>query len=125
MAGKKQIVGARVSRATARFQLVAPRKLRYVTRLIQGLTVAEARTVLSLVHRPSASPLVRQVLNSAAANSQRGDAEELVVGRVFVDGGPILKRWRPRAFGRASRIHKRQSHITIELTEPIGRSEEA
>ena len=125
MAGKRQQIGAQVSRATARFQRVPARKVRYVTELIRGLTVAEARTVLSLVHRPSAAPLVRQVLNSAAANSQRGDAEELVVGRVHVDGGPILKRWRPRAFGRAARIRKRLSHVTIELTEPIGRSKEA
>lgn len=124
MAGKPNKVGASVSRATARFQPVAPRKVRYVTELIRGLTVAEARTVLMLVHRPSAAPLVRQVLNSAAANSQRSDAEDLVVGRVFVDGGPMLKRWRPRAFGRASRIHKRLSHITIELTEKVGGGEE-
>ena len=65
------------------------------------------------------------VLGSAAANSQRPDAENLVVGRIWVDGGPMLKRWRPRAFGRAARIRKRLSHITIELTEPVGRGEEA
>lgn len=128
MAGKKRIVGETVSRATARFQPVGPRKIRYVADLIRGMTVAEAQTALSLLHRPSAVPIVRRLLGSAAANSQRADAESLVVGRVWVDGGPTLTRWRPRAFGRMVSIRKRSSHITIELTAPerdIGGGEEA
>jgi len=123
MAGKKQIVGKTVSTATARFQPMGPRKVRYVAELIRGKTVAQAQTLLSLVHRPSAVPVIKRLLTSAAANSQRGNSEELVVGRIWANAGPTLKRWRPRAFGRANRIRKRSSHITIELTEPVGGKE--
>jgi len=125
MAGKREKIGPVVARASARFQRVAPRKVRFVTELLKGRTVAEAQAILELVHRPSAVPILKRLLGSAAANSQRPDAENLVVGRIWVDGGPMLKRWRPRAFGRAARIRKRLSHITIELTEPVGRGEEA
>jgi large subunit ribosomal protein L22 len=124
MAGNKRIVGPVVARATARYQPVAARKARYVADLIRGQTVAEAQTTLSLVHRPSAVPIVRRLLQSAAANSQRPDSEGLVVGRIWVDGGPMMKRWRPRAYGRAAMIRKRLCHITIELTEEVGRIEE-
>ena len=119
MAGRNQQIGVVVSRATARYQRVAPRKMRYVADLIRGKSVAEAQTMLSLVHRPSAVPIVERVLKSAAANSQRPDSDDLLVGRVWVDGGPMAKRWRPRAYGRASMIRKRVSHITIELTSPV------
>jgi len=121
----KGIVGEEVSRATARFQPVAPRKMRYVADLIRGMTVAEAQTALSLLHRPSAVPIIKRLLGSAAANSQRADSDDLVVGRIWVGGGPTLKRWRARALGRGVTIRKRSSHITIELTGPLGGSEEA
>jgi len=114
-----------VSSATARFQRVSARKVRFVAELIRGKTVAEAEAVLSLTHRPSAAPMVANLLKSAAANSQRPDSEDLVVGRVWVNCGPVLKRWRPRAYGRAGRIRKRMSHITIQLTEKVGGGEEA
>lgn len=114
-----------VSSASARFQRVSPRKVRQVAELIRGKTVAEAEAVLALTQRPSAAPIVERLLKSAVANSQRADTEELLVGRVWVDGGPVLKRWRPRAYGRAGRIRKRTSHITIQLTETVGGGEEA
>jgi len=123
MAGKKRIVGKLVSKATARFQPMGPRKVRFVADLIRGMTVAEAQTKLSLIHRPSAVPLLKGLLSQAAANSQRTDAEELVIGRIWTNGGPMMKRWRPRAFGRAGRIRKRSCHVTIELTEPAGGEE--
>jgi large subunit ribosomal protein L22 len=125
MAGKKRIVGKTVSTATARFQAMGPRKIRYVADLIRGKTVAEAQTMMSLLHRPSAIPVIVRLLKSAAANSQRADTDDLVIGRIWADGGPMLKRWRPRAFGRANRIRKRMCHVTIELTEPVGGGKEA
>lgn len=123
MAGKRRTDTQVVSTASARFQRVSPRKARYVCDLIRGMTVAEAQAALSLIHRPSAVPIIARLLKSAVANSQHPDADELVVGRIWVDGGPMLKRWRPRAFGRAARIRKRMSHITIQLTAPVSREE--
>ncbi|MBM3334262.1 50S ribosomal protein L22 [Candidatus Sumerlaeota bacterium] len=123
MAGKKQIVGEVVGKATARFQPVGPRKLRYVADIIRGKTVGEAQTLLGLLHRPSAVPIIKGLLTSAVANSGRGDSDELIVARVWINGGPTIKRWLPRAFGRASRIRKRSSHATIELTAPLGSEE--
>ena len=120
MASKHEVLGGVVSTARARFQRVAPRKVRFVADAIRGQTVAQAQVTLSLIHRPSAGPMIVRLLKSAAANSQRPDADDLVVGRVWVDGGPMMKRFRPRAFGRANRIRKRTSHITIQLTQPVG-----
>jgi large subunit ribosomal protein L22 len=125
MAGKKRIVGEVVSKATARFQPMGPRKIRFVADLIRGMTVAEAQTKLSLIHRPSAVPLLKGLLGAAAANSGRSDSENLVIGRIWANDGPMMKRWRPRAFGRAGRIRKRSCHVTIELTEPVGGGKEA
>jgi len=125
MAGKKRIVGEVVSRATARFLPVGPRKIRFVADLIRGMTVAEAQTQLSLIHRPSAVPLLQTLLKSAAANSQRPDSDDLVIGRIWTDGGPMAKRWRPRAYGRPATIRKRTCHVTVELTEPLRGGEEA
>jgi large subunit ribosomal protein L22 len=116
-------IGEVVSRATARYQRVSARKMRYVVDLIRGRTVAEAQTTLALLHRPSAVPILERLLKSAAANSQRADSDNLVVGRAWVDGGPMLKRWQPRAYGRANVIRKRLCHVTIELTEPRGAEE--
>jgi len=125
MAGKKHLVGKTVSTAKARFQPMGPRKIRYVADLIRGKTVGEAQVILSMLHRPSAVPVVKRLLTSAVANARHDDPDELVIARISADGGPIAKRWRPRAFGRANRIRKRTCHITIELTEPVGRSKEA
>jgi large subunit ribosomal protein L22 len=120
MAGQREEVGEVVSSATARFQRVGPRKVRFVADMIRGMTVSQAHTALQLIHRPSAAPMVERLLKSAASNSERHDAENLVIGRIWVNGGPMMKRWRPRAFGRGARIRKRSSHITIQLTEPVG-----
>ncbi|EKS54213.1 50S ribosomal protein L22 [Citrobacter freundii ATCC 8090 = MTCC 1658 = NBRC 12681] len=72
-------------------------------------------------HTPkAASPVVEKLLKSAIANAEHNyemDPNSLVVSKIFVDQGPTLKRFRPRAMGRASRIHKRTSHITVVLNE--------
>jgi large subunit ribosomal protein L22 len=89
--------------------------------LIRGLPVGEARRVLSLSGIGAATP-VRKCLESAVANAERNPGvvvENLYVSRAFVDEGPTLRRWRPRALGRATRIRKRTSHITVIL-ETVG-----
>ena len=107
------------SKAIARYIRIAPRKVRLVVDLIRGKQVGEALAILK--HTPkAASPVVEKVLKSAIANAEHNfemDVNSLVVGTVFVDQGPTLKRFRPRAMGRASRIHKRTSHVTVVLNE--------
>jgi ribosomal protein L22 len=105
--------------ARARYVRTAPRKARLVVAHIRGKSVDDARAIL--VHTPrAASRDVLKLLESAVANAENNHelvADELMVGRVFVDEGPTIKRYRPRALGRATRINKRTSHMTIELVE--------
>jgi ribosomal protein L22 len=96
----------------------APRKARLVIDHIRGKPVAQARAILVNTPR-AASRDVLKLLDSAIANAENNHelvADELVVGRAYVDEGPTLKRYRPRALGRATRIRKRTSHMTITLT---------
>lgn len=109
-----------VSKAFSRFQRVSARKARLLVDLIRGRTVGEARRILQLTHRPSAASIVRNLLKSAVANvdlSTYPNPEDLVIGDIQVDGGPIMYRFRPRARGRASRIRKRFCHISMKLVE--------
>ena len=106
-------------RAHAKHIRQSPYKVRRVLDLVRGLPVEEARHVLAFTDRRAADP-VRKVLNSAVANAEHNfalDSDELIVTEAFADEGPTLKRWRPRARGRATRIRKRTSHITIVVTE--------
>jgi large subunit ribosomal protein L22 len=94
-------------------------KVRLVLDQVRGLPVEQAQVVLSLTPR-GASDLVSKVLNSAIANAEHNhslDAVDLVVAEAFADEGPTLKRFRPRARGRATRIRKRTSHITIVVSD--------
>ena len=103
--------------ARARYVRVTPMKARRVVELIQGRSAQEALAVLQFAPQ-AASALVSKVLASAVANAQNNlqlDPDTLVVYRAFVDEGPTLKRFRPRAQGRAYRIRKRTSHITVEV----------
>jgi large subunit ribosomal protein L22 len=107
------------AKAVARTVRIAPRKARLVVDLILGKQVGEAVAILNLTPK-AASPIVEKVLKSAMANAEHNyemDVNNLVVAQAFVDEGPTLKRFRPRAMGRASQINKRTSHITIVLTE--------
>ena len=98
---------------------IAPRKVRLVIDLIRGKQVGEAIAILR--HTPkAASPVVEKLLKSAMANAEHNyemDVNNLVVSETYVNEGPTLKRFRPRAMGRASAINKRTSHITIVLSE--------
>jgi large subunit ribosomal protein L22 len=105
--------------ATLRYVRVAPRKARPVVDLIRGCPVNDALALLKFTPR-AAARVVQKVLLSAVANGQQtgkdiGDANELRVSQAYVDVGPTLKRFQPRAQGRAFSIHKRMSHITIAV----------
>ncbi|HZA19793.1 MAG TPA: 50S ribosomal protein L22 [Actinomycetota bacterium] len=106
--------------ATARFIRMSPTKARQVVDLIRGRHVDDARRVLAFTQR-SATTSVRKVLDSAVANAEhnRGLSEdELFVVRTWVDEGPTLRRYRPRAMGRATRIRKRTCHISVVVGRP-------
>ncbi len=108
-------------RAKAKYVRTAPRKARLVIDHIRGKSVDDARALLLTTPR-AASRDVLKLLDSAIANAENNHelvADELVVGRAYVDEGPTLKRYRPRALGRATRIRKRTSHMTLELTNQI------
>ena len=112
------------ARATLRFIRVAPRKARLVVDLIRGKMVNEALSILNFSPK-YVSPLVKKVLNSAVSNAMKIaenknskiDVDKLFVKKVTVDEGPTLKRYMPRAMGRATLIRKRTSHIKIVLGE--------
>jgi large subunit ribosomal protein L22 len=103
------------TKATLRYLRTSATKVREVLDLIRGLEVEEARHVLRFSERGAARDVLK-VLNSAAANADHTlniPVDELYVSLAFADEGPTIKRWRPRARGRATRIRKRTSHITI------------
>ena len=106
-------------RAVTRYVRISPRKARLVTELIKGKPVEEALTILRFVPKKAAR-LVDKTLRSALANAEQNpniDVDTLYIKRIFVDGGPTMKRWRARAMGRATKIIKRTSHITVILDE--------
>ncbi|HET9117194.1 MAG TPA: 50S ribosomal protein L22 [Pseudonocardiaceae bacterium] len=103
--------------ARARYVRVTPMKARRVIDLIRGRTAREALAVLEFAPQTASAP-VSKVLASAMANAENNlglDPDSLIVSGAFVDEGPTLKRFRPRAQGRAYRIRKRTSHITVEV----------
>lgn len=110
------------SRATARFQRCSARKARLVADMIRGRSVAEAMEILQFCNRPSAAPIITNLLKSAVANADHAahpDTDDLTVGEIQVDEGPIMYRFRPRARGRASRIRKRMCHVTLKLVDEM------
>jgi large subunit ribosomal protein L22 len=112
------------AKAKARFVRVTPQKARRVVDLIRGKQAAEAVAVLKFAPQAAAEPVLKTVQSAVAnavegakRNSQRLDEQDLYISEVFVDEGPTLKRFRPRAQGRAGRILKRTSHITVVVSE--------
>jgi large subunit ribosomal protein L22 len=107
------------ARAKARYVRVTPRKARRVVDLIRGLPAEEAQATLRFAPQSASDP-VRKVLDSAIANAGQAravDPSSLTVSRAWVDEGPTLKRFRPRAQGRGYRINKRTSHITVIVSD--------
>ena|SRR5215218_1208433 len=105
-------------RAVARFVRIAPRKARLVMDHIRGRSIEDARALLT--HTPRAAAVdIKKLLDSAVANAENNfelDPDDLRISRATADEGPTIKRFRPRAMGRATPIHKRTSHMTITLT---------
>ena len=117
MAQGTAVADDRRARATARYVRMTPMKVRRVVDLIRGMEAREALSVLQFAPQAASEP-VAKVLASAVANAEHNhqlDPESLIVSVAYVDEGPTLKRFRPRAQGRAFRINKRTSHITIEV----------
>jgi large subunit ribosomal protein L22 len=111
-----------ISQAKANFQTISPRKARMVIDLVRGRSATEALQLLDFT-RKAGAPFVKKLLNSALANAQQKrpgiDVDSLYVSRASVDQGPNshMRRWRPRAQGRATRVTKGVSHIHLELDE--------
>jgi ribosomal protein L22 len=109
---------APVVRASARFVRIAPRKARLIADQVRGLHIEKARALLQFSPRGAARD-IQKLIDSAAANAENNHdlvADEMRVATITVDEGPTLKRYRPRAQGRATPIHKRTSHIAVALT---------
>jgi large subunit ribosomal protein L22 len=111
------------AKAVLRYVRITPRKARIVVDAIRGQHVSHAVTVLK--HTPrGAAKVVEKLLLSAVANAEQkelGDSDSLYVSNAYVDGGPVLKRFRARSMGRANPIKKRTSHITV-VVAPSGES---
>lgn len=104
-------------RASLRFLRMSPRKVRLVLATVHGLPTAQAEHVLKFSNTVASQPLLK-LLRSAIANAKvKKHDGTLYVRQAFVDQGPTLKRYRPRAFGAAAPIRKRSSHVTIVLGE--------
>ena len=106
------------ARATARYVRMSPRKVRLIADMIRAKSVARAEVILTVAVKAAKVPVLK-LLRSAAQNAQekKMDPTALYIARITVDGGPMLKRSRARAFGRAAPIRKRTCHITIILAE--------
>lgn len=107
------------TRAVAKYVRISPRKARLVMDQIRGKRVEEALNMLTFAPQKAAR-IVKKVVESAVANAEQSanvDIDNLYIKRIYADEGPTLKRFRPRALGRATRIRKRTSHLTVILDE--------
>jgi large subunit ribosomal protein L22 len=107
-------------KASAKYVRISPRKVRMVVDTVRGKSVSQALSILTLTRKKAAKP-VQKVLRSAVANATENDGisdvDDLLIDQIMVDEGPTLKRFMPRARGRATPIHKRTSHIRVSLRE--------
>ncbi|NQT55299.1 MAG: 50S ribosomal protein L22 [Desulfobacteraceae bacterium] len=107
------------TRAATKFIRVSPRKIRLVMDQVRGRKVEEALNILSFAPQKGAR-ILKKLINSAVANAEQNsdvDVDSLYIKRLYADEGPTMKRWRPRAQGRATRINKRTSHLAIIVDE--------
>jgi len=107
-----------VVKAKARYVRIAPRKARLIADQVRGMHIEQARALLEFSPRGAAHP-IHKLINSAAANAENNHdliGDEMRVSSITVDEGPTLRRFRPRAMGRATPINKRTSHIAVALT---------
>jgi large subunit ribosomal protein L22 len=109
-----------MARAILRRFRESPRKVRAVADMIRGRPVEDAMSILRLQQRKAAR-MLSKVLGSAIANAtenEKADSDKLVVSKVFIDCGPVQKRWMARSMGRANRINARTSHVTVVVDVP-------
>jgi large subunit ribosomal protein L22 len=107
-----------VVRASSRYVRLAPRKARLIADQVRGLHIEQARALLAFSPRGAAQD-ISKLIESAASNAENNHdliADEMLISEITVDEGPTLRRFRPRAMGRASRINKRTCHIAVALT---------
>lgn len=110
--------------AKLRFYRMGPKKMRLIADLIRGKRVERAQAVLGLLNKKGAQPVLK-LLNSAVANAKHNhniENKNLIVKTIMVDGGPVLKRFMPKAHGRATPVRERTSHVTLvleQLTEKV------
>jgi ribosomal protein L22 len=107
-----------VVKASARYVRIAPRKARLIADQVRGMHIESARALLQFSPRGAAHP-IHKLINSAAANAENNHdliGDEMRIASITVDEGPTLRRFRPRAMGRATPINKRTSHIRVALT---------
>lgn len=107
------------TRAVTRFIRISPRKIRLIMNELRGRKVEEAVNMLSFAPQKGAR-ILKKLINSAASNAEQNsaiDVDSLYIKYIYADEGPILKRFRPRAQGRSTRIRKRTSHLTVVLDE--------
>jgi large subunit ribosomal protein L22 len=105
--------------AKYKYAKISPQKVRLVADQVRGLAAEKAVTLLSFSNKKAAS-MIKKVLDSAIANAEHNngaDIDELKVGRIYVDQGPTMKRFRARAKGRGDRVLKRMCHITVVVTD--------
>ncbi len=110
---------SRTVKATLRYYRMSPRRVREIADIIRGKKAEDAQTILEFTRR-RAAPTLKKLLNSAVANAENNfsmDPDRLYIKTIFVDEGPMWKRFIPKAHGRANRILKRTSHVTIELAQ--------
>ncbi len=112
------------TRAVEKFIRMSPRKIRYVAALVRDKSVAEAVDILSLTPKKAAL-IIKKAVQSAAANATENsnmNEDDLYISKIYINEGPTLKRFKPRARGRAARIRKRTSHVVVYVTD--GKEEE-
>jgi large subunit ribosomal protein L22 len=105
--------------AKLKYARISPQKARLVADQIRGLPVDSAINILAFSNKKAAQ-IIKKVLDSAIANAEHNDAadvDELIVQQIMIDEGPVMKRFRPRARGRANKIFKRMSHVTVAVEE--------
>lgn len=109
------------ARAVVRHIHMSPRKMRVVANMVRGEPLGHALSTLQLMPKKAAG-IIAKALVSAAANAEdksggEVDPDALTITEIYVDGGPVIKRWMPRAMGRANRINHRTSHLTIVVSD--------
>lgn len=117
--GQEQQARVTETKAVSRFVRISPRKARQVIDMVRGKNVQEALDLLMFLPKKAAR-LIEKVVKSAAANAENNfgmTKDFLYISKAYVDGGPSIKRWLPRAYGRATPLKKRISHITVFVAE--------